>query len=326
MDAEVAGIRKPEPPLILSTWSFGPIANRAALASLRAGGSALDAAVAGATAVEDDPTVDSVGIGGIPDASGRVSLDASVMTDPDRCGSVCYVRGYPHAARMARAVMDRTIHIMLAADGAESFAALQGFARHETDLLTPQARAAHEKWAAARAAHVPAPGEKLGVLPPMNVEERYAQARGPREPMHDTVCVLVRSGTLAGVCTTSGLGHKLPGRVGDSPIIGHGLYVDQQAGAATATGNGELMMGVCGSFLAVELMRQGRTPMEAIVEVLTRVTRRYTLTPSHQSAMLAVRADGLWASASLRPGFSHCVTDSMSGPERLEPAQRVVIA
>jgi N4-(beta-N-acetylglucosaminyl)-L-asparaginase len=326
MDPEPARIATPEPPLILSTWSFGPIANRAALASLRAGASPLDAAVAGATAVEDDPTVDSVGVGGIPDASGRVSLDASVMTDPDRCGSVCFVRGYAHAARMAREVMDRTMHVMLAGDGAEAFAKGQGFPRHESDLLTPDARAAHERWIAARAAHVPAAGEKLGVLPPMNVEERYAQARGTREPMHDTVCVLVRHGSLAGVCTTSGLGHKLPGRVGDSPIVGHGLYVDQQAGAATATGNGELMMGVCGSFLAVELMRQGRTPMEAIVEVLTRISRRYTLTASHQSAMLAVRADGLWASASLRPGFSHCVTDSMSGPERLEPGQRVVLA
>lgn len=297
---------------VLSTWSFGPIANAAAWPILSRGGSALDAAVAGATAVEDDPAVDSVGTGGLPDASGQVSLDASVMTGPDRCGSVCYLRGFPNAAQLARRVMERTIHVMLAGEGAERFAERQGFVRRET--LTPDARAAWEQWR--REGGSVGGAEREGWLPPMNVEERYRAARltgaAKPDPSHDTVCVLARdqAGTLAGVCTTSGLGFKVPGRVGDSPIIGHGLYVEQGVGAVTATGNGELIMGVCGSFLGVEEMRRGRAPAEALAEVLRRVARSYALQPDHQVALVALRADGQWAAASLRPGFSYCYTDS----------------
>ncbi|MCE2652217.1 MAG: N(4)-(beta-N-acetylglucosaminyl)-L-asparaginase [Planctomycetaceae bacterium] len=313
-------------PAVLSTWSFGRVANAAAWETLCKGGSPLDAAVAGASAVEDDPRVDSVGVGGLPDASGRVSLDACVMENPDRCGGVCYVRSYASAARLARRVMEDTIHVLLAGDGAEAFAKASGFVPHAEDLLTGESRDAYARWKAERAAAGGrAAGAKMGVLPPMNVEERYAQAggEGSPEPSHDTVCVLVRNPQvsghqLAGVCTTSGLGFKIPGRVGDSPIIGHGLYVDQTAGAATATGNGELIMGVCGSFLAVELMRQGRTPAEAVGEVLRRVASRYAIQPEHQVAMIALRADGAWASGSLRPGFSHCLT---TGPSlTAEPA------
>ncbi len=320
-------------PLVLSTWSFGPVANAAAVAEFARGGSALDAAVAGATAVEDDVSVDSVGVGGLPDASGRVSLDACVMTDPDRCGGVCAVRGYANVARIARRVMERTIHVLLAGEGAEAFAAREGFARHARDLLTPEAKAAWEKWK--RDHPGVKPGEREGVLPPMNVEERYARARGgasggpPRnargEPSHDTVCVLTRDGAgqVAGVCTTSGLGFKVPGRVGDSPIIGHGLYVDSRVGGASATGNGELIMGVCGSFLAVELMRQGRTPTEAVVGVLERVAASYDVRPEHQAALIVMRRDGAWASGSLRPGFSHCISDERG--TRLEAGQAVLV-
>lgn len=298
-------------PLVLSTWSFGAVGNAAAWPILAAGGTSLDAVVAGATAVENDPSVDSVGIGGLPDAGGRVSLDACVMEDPDRCGSVCYLRGYPNATQVARRVMDRTIHFMLAGDGAAAFAASEGFPRHPDDLLTPASRAAWERWRAEHA-HDHAVAGRRGFLPPMNVEERYSRDRAPPSPAsHDTVCLLAMdsTGRLAGACTTSGLGFKIPGRVGDSPIIGHGLYVDQEAGAAAATGNGELIMGVCGSFLAVEFMRQGREPLEALLEVLRRIDRRCRPSPQQQAAMLAVRSDGAWASAALRPGFMHCLRD-----------------
>lgn len=307
--------------MLLSTWSFGRVANAAGWPVLAAGGEALDAAVAGATAVEEDPAVDSVGIGGLPDASGQVSLDACVMTDPDRCGAVCYVRRFPHAAGIARRVMERTIYIMLAGEGAERFAESEGFAPRQ--LLTDEARRQWEAWRQTAGARGQEDG-RLGYTPPMNVEERYHRAR---EPMHDTVCVLARDATggLAGVCTTSGLGFKLPGRVGDSPIIGHGLYVEQSVGAATATGNGELIMGVCGSFLAVELMRQGRPPEDALMGVLERaaaVSTRRGAKADHQAALVAIRADGAWAAASLRPGFSYCLTTA-TGTE-LRPAPRVL--
>lgn len=314
-------------PLVLSTWSFGPTANAAAWPILANHGHALDAAVAGASAVELDPTVDSVGIGGLPDSSGLLSLDASVMTDPDRCGSVCFLRGFANTAQIARRVMDSTHHVMLAGDGAAAFARAEGFPEHPANRLTPHAQHEYATWLARRS---PAQlANYRGEPPPMNVEERYRLAHSPSlptrpEPHHDTVCVLTRdsSARLAGVCTTSGLAFKMPGRVGDSPIIGAGLYVDQAAGAASATGNGELIIGVSGSFLAVELMRQGRSPLEAISAVLERIAARFTLLPAHQVALIAVRADGLWASASLRPGFSRAVTTTEG--TSLQPAERVL--
>lgn len=314
---------------LLSTWSFGQVAARAAFPALAAGGSALDAVVAGASAVELDPTVDSVGVGGLPDASGRLSLDASVMTDPDRAGSVCFVRGFAHPTKIARDVMERTIHVMLAGDGAEAFARRLGHAERDQDALTDHARRLYLQW---RDAHSEADaGGREGYTPPMNVEERYRRdsaADGSRagEPLpgHDTISLLARdrAGRLAGACTTSGLAFKLPGRVGDSPIIGHGLYVDQRAGAAAGTGTGELIMGVCGSFLIVEFMRQGLDPRAAIRRTLERIAERFTLHPDHQAGFIAMAPDGRWASGALRPGFTHCISDEKG--TRLEAADTLM--
>lgn len=299
-------------PLVLSTWSFGRVANAAAWPILTSHGSAIDSVVAGATAVEDDPRVDSVGVGGLPDASGRVSLDACVMTNPEPggIGSVCFVRGRAHVTELARSVMDQTMHVMLAGAGAEAYADRLGLPAHASDLLTPESRSEYLRWRSSKSDAQLA--QYVGEPPPMNVEERYRDAAADRtgvsEPSHDTVCVLARDsrGRLAGACTTSGLAFKMPGRVGDSPIVGHGLYVDQEVGAATATGNGELVMAHCGSFLAVEQMRQGREPAEAICDVLRRIIRRLgdRLHAHHQVGMIALRNDGVWASASLRPGFT----------------------
>lgn len=314
-------------PLMLSTWSFGPVANAAGFPGLLKGGPALDAAVAAAQAVELDPTIWSVGLGGIPDADGQVSLDACVMTDPHRCGSVAFVRKYATAAAIARRVMERTVHVMLVGEGAESFAAREGF--HPRPLLTGPAREEWLKWSTDPAS---LDGERYkGWLPPVNVEE---SARTPRlgapmangEPYsHDTVSILARdaAGALAGACSTSGMAFKVPGRVGDSPIIGQGLYVDQRAGAAAATGTGELIMGVCGSFLAVELMRQGWSPQLAIVEVLRRIADRFEVRREHQVALIAMTPAGEWASAALRPGFSHTISDNDG--TRVEPAQVVLM-
>lgn len=314
-------------PLVLSTWSFGPVANGPAMNALESGGSALDAVVAAATAVEDDPKVNSVGVGGLPDAGGGVSLDGCVMTDPDRCGSVCYLRNYANPVAIARAVMEKTIHVMLAGDGAEAFAQREGFLRRE--LLSEEAAAEWRTW---RSHPGSLDREKYrGWLPPLNVEEIKdgvaARSTGGQhaEPSHDTVSILARDagGKLAGACSTSGMAFKVPGRVGDSPIIGHGLYVDQRAGAAAATGTGELIMGVCGSFLAVELMRGGATPLEAILGVLNRIAERFALRPEHQVAMVAMGPGGGWASAALKPGFHHTISDERG--TRVEPAQRVVL-
>lgn len=315
-------------PVIFSTWSFGPVANEPGMAVMRAGGAALEAVVTGATAVEDDPSINSVGVGGLPDASGRVSLDGCVMTDPNRCGSVACVRRFANPCAIARRVMEKTIHVMLVGDGADGFAAREGFQPRE--LLTDHARREWEKWLSD-----PANLEReryRGWIPPLNVEEQArvgkSTVRGGDGPggSHDTVSILALDthGRLAGACSTSGMAFKLPGRVGDSPIIGHGLYVEQGVGAAAATGNGELVMGVSGSFLAVELMRRGASPVDAAVEVLQRIVMKFDLGPDHQVAMIVMGPRGEWGSAAIRPGFSHTITDSQG--TRVEGAQKVLLS
>jgi N4-(beta-N-acetylglucosaminyl)-L-asparaginase len=225
--------------VVIATWPFGQTAVKTAAPLLQAGKPALDAALAGAQAVEDDPTVHSVGYGGLGNSLGTVQLDACVMDGQTlACGAVAGLENVRHAAAVARRVMEKTPHILLVGQGAQQFALQQGFPL-ET-LLTPESVA---EW-----------------------EKRRPSANRPRElPGHDTVTVLAldRKGSLGGVCTTSGLAHKLPGRVGDSPLIGSGLYVDNTAGAAGATGVGEEIIRIGGSLLIVEAMRAGKTPQEA---------------------------------------------------------------
>lgn len=298
-------------PFILTTWSFGPVGNDAAMPILLDGGAALDAVIAAATVFEDDPSIDSVGVGGLPDADGELSLDGAVMTDPNRCGAACFIRHFANPVQIARHVMDKTIHITLAGAGAEDFAQRQGFERRP--LLTDKAREVWEQWR-----HDPRNIDRKryqGWLPPLNKEEMegvdagrpYRNGAGS----HDTVSIIARDaeGKLATACSTSGMAFKVPGRVGDSPIIGQGLYCDQKAGAAASTGTGELISGVCGSFLVVEKMRAGATPVEAIRAALERVRDTYDLLEDHQVAFVAVGAEGEWASGALRPGFHHTITD-----------------
>jgi isoaspartyl peptidase/L-asparaginase-like protein (Ntn-hydrolase superfamily) len=324
-------------PTILSTWSFGPIGNAPAIDLLRAGGSALEAVVAAATAIENDPSINSVGIGGLPDAEGRVSLDGCVMTDPHRCGSVACLRRFANPVAIARLVMERTIHVMLVGEDAERFAEREGFSPAE--LLTDHARHEWERWRSDP--RTLERGRYRGWIPPLNVEELARSPGGPPcvhagdgpAASHDTVSILAidQSGALAGACSTSGMAFKVPGRVGDSPIIGHGLYVDSEVGGAAATGNGELVMGTCASFLAVELMRRGASPLDAITDALTRITRRFTLDHDHQVAMIAMaRAPSSaetswkgWASAALRTGFHHTITDDRG--TRVEPPHVVLL-
>lgn len=238
-------------PIVIATWQFGRTAVAVAGELLKRGSPALDAAIAGAQAVEDDPKVDSVGFGGIGNAIGTVSLDACVMEGRTlACGAVAALENVRHAAAVARRVMEKTPHVLLVGEGAKTFALQQGFPL-ET-LLTPESAASWEK-------RRPKPNKP--VAPAGNSDN------------HDTVTVLALDdkGRLGGVCTTSGLAHKMPGRVGDSPIIGSGLYVDDTAGAAGATGVGEEIIRISGSSYIVELMRAGKSPQEACELAIQRV-------------------------------------------------------
>lgn len=301
-------------PMMLSTWSFGQRGHARAWPILASGGPSLDAVEAACRVVEQDPEIDSVGFGGLPDASGEVSLDASIMLSPARHGSVTYVRRFLHVASLARRVMEHTPHRMLSGDGAERFAREQGF--EPTVLLSDGARQAWERWRAQGGASPVDQSRDSGRgLRPVDADQSGRLFRSAAEMSgHDTIGTLAidRAGVLAGACSTSGMPYKLPGRVGDSPIVGHGLYVDPQAGAATATGTGELIMGVCGSFLIVEMMRRGAPPDEAIREALERIERTHNLRPEHQAAFIALTPRGQWGAGALRPGFKVAVRDEVA--------------
>src|SRR5579871_4034138 len=216
-------------PVVISTWPFGMSANEVAWGLLAKGGAALDAVESGIIHCEDDTSVDSVGWGGLPDAEGEVTLDASIMDHQGRCGAVACLHRVRHAIKVARMVMELTPHVMLAGESATRFAIDHGLP--QTNLLSPQAGKSFDDWRLAEGA----------------------------EPGHDTIGMLAidAKGNLAGGCSTSGTKFKLPGRVGDSPIVGAGLYLLPGIGAASATGVGEEVMKVCGSFSVVENMRRG---------------------------------------------------------------------
>jgi isoaspartyl peptidase/L-asparaginase-like protein (Ntn-hydrolase superfamily) len=245
---------------VVATWPFGRTAVKAAVPLLEAGKPALDAAIEGAQAVEDDPTVHSVGFGGLGNALGTVQLDACVMDGETlACGGVAGLENVRHPAALARRVMDKTPHVLLVGEGARLFALQQGFPL-ET-LLTPESVA---EWYKTRPKARPADG-------PAKLVPNPGDQASPDN--HDTVTVLAldRKGSLGGACSTSGMAHKLPGRVGDSPLIGAGLYVDNQGGAAGGTGVGEEIIRVGGSFLIVEQLRAGKTPQEACEFAVRRV-------------------------------------------------------
>jgi N4-(beta-N-acetylglucosaminyl)-L-asparaginase len=237
--------------VVIATWPFGRTAAAVAAPLLQQGQPALDAALTGAQAIEDDPKVNSVGFGGLANAIGTVQLDACLMDGATlACGAVAGLENIRHPAALARRVMEKTPHVLLVGEGARLFALQQGFPL-ET-LNTPESVAEWEKRR---------PREQRPDAP----RKEPAPPPGAPPGSHDTVTVLAldQKGSLGGVCSTSGLAHKLPGRVGDSPLIGPGLYVDNTAGAAGATGVGEEIIRIGGSVLVVESMRAGRSPQEA---------------------------------------------------------------
>ncbi len=288
-------------PVVISTWRHGVPANDAAWKILSGGGSALDAVEAGVMVPEGDPEVTSVGYGGLPDEDCRVTLDASIMGPDGNAGSVAFVEGYKHPISIARKVMEETDHVMIVGDGAEEFARKTGFPREE--LLTEKAREAWHKW-------------KAG----LSAEDDWFP---PRED-HDTIgmVALDASGGLAGACTTSGLAWKIPGRVGDSPLVGHGLYVDQDVGAATATGVGEAVTKTCGSFLVVELMRRGLSPQEACRKALERIIEKHGGAPDFQVAYIAVNRKGDIGALSIQEGFQYALC--VDGKNELMDAEHLL--
>jgi len=241
-------------PVVIATWTFGKLAVEVASKMLAEGKSALDAVIAGAQAVENDPSVRSVGFGSLPDRIGRLTLDSCVMDGKTLdCGAVAGLEHIRSASAVARRVMEKTPHVLLTGEGAKWFALQQGFA-----LEMPHTLEGIREWID-KHPKAKKPGEKEQYNGPEDITLPISEWN------HDTVTVLGldKAGNLGGVCTTSGLAYKLPGRVGDSPIIGAGLYADNEAGAAGATGVGEEVIRISGSTYVVELMRAGKKPQEA---------------------------------------------------------------
>jgi len=276
-------------PTIISTWNHGIPANAEAIKVLQSGGSVLDAVEKALRIVESDPAGPSVGVGGRPDRDGIVTLDASIMGPDGNAGSVCYLQDIEHPISVARRVMEKTPHVMLAGDGALQFALQNGFKKRK--LLTPQSERAWKDW-----------------LKESNYDPVSNWENEPNK-YHDTIGLVAvdQNGDLAGGCTTSGLAFKMHGRVGDSPVIGAGLFVDNEIGAATATGMGELVLKTLGSFLVVELMRNGRTPHEACREAVLRIVTKGPENVKRQVGFIAINKRGETGAFSLQPGFNYAL-------------------
>ena len=269
-------------PVILSTWDHGIPANDAAMETLRSGGTALDAAERGVMVTEADVTNRSVGLTGYPDRDGIVTLDACIMDGDGRAGSVCFVQGIKHPVALARKVMENTPHVMMVGKGAEQYARELGIAQLP-NTLPADVQTAWENWK-----------KDSKYQPVINIEN------------HDTIGLLVMdaNGRFAGACTTSGLAWKMHGRVGDSPIIGAGLYVDNEVGGATCTGVGEYVLRTLASFLAVERMRMGDTPQQACEEAIRRIKTRHADVRNVQVGILALDKQGRHGAASIHDGFT----------------------
>jgi len=268
-------------PLVIATWDVKN-ATAKAMEVLQAGGNALDAVEQGCRVEEANEKGQSVGKGGLPDRDGNVTLDACIMDKHGNCGSVVYLQNITHAVSVARKVMEDTPHVMLAGEGAKQFAVSKGF--EPEDLLTEASKEAWKKWKV-----------EAQYKPIINIEN------------HDTIGMLAidKNGDISGACTTSGLAYKMGGRVGDSPIIGAGLFVDNEIGAAVATGLGEEVVKTVGSFLVVELMRQGKSPQTACEEAISRIVNKPNNNyKNFQVGYIAVNKKGETGQYSIHQWFS----------------------
>jgi N4-(beta-N-acetylglucosaminyl)-L-asparaginase len=284
-------------PIVISTWNHGLAANKAAWNILENGGSALDAVEAGVRVTESDAGNRSVGLGGLPDREGKVTLDACIMNHENECGSVAFLQDIEHPISVARKVMEDTPHVMLVGKGAYDFAISKGFVHK--DLFTPEAKEEWLKWK----------------------ESEDKQKPEINSENHDTIGMLAMDaeGNISGSCTTSGWAFKLHGRVGDSPIIGAGLFVDNEIGGACATGMGEAVIRIAGSAIVVELMRQGKSPNEACKEAVDRIIKKHKDIKGLQVGFLAINKNGEVGGHSVYSGFNYAQKDNTTEEMKSAP-------
>jgi N4-(beta-N-acetylglucosaminyl)-L-asparaginase len=292
-------------PIVISTWDFGKEANLEAWKTLSVKGSALDAVEYGVKVPEADPNNQSVGMGGLPDRDGKVTLDACIMDEKGNCGSVMCLEHIVHAISVARLVMEKTPHVILAGDGALQFALEQGFKRE--NLLTEKSKQDWINWL------------KTSKYESLNNRENQKKTKEKNQIQggadnHDTIGMLALDSfnNLSGACTTSGMAYKIHGRVGDSPVIGAGLYVDNEIGAATSTGVGEEVIRIVGSHLVVELMRQGLNPKEACKKAVERIIRKSPERAKNlQVGFLALNKNGNYGAYALQKGFTYAIKSEL---------------
>ena len=290
-------------PLVISTWDAGIDANIAAWQVLRNGGRALDAVEQGVMVTEASQTC-CVGLGANPDRDGHVTLDASIMDEHGNCGSVAFLERIKHPISVARRVMEKTPHVMLVGSGAQQFAVSEGFTLEE-EKLSEDAKKAYDEWL-----------KKSQYKPAINIENTKGHNSFAPNKLsngswnHDTIGMLAidAKGNLSGSCTTSGMGFKMRGRLGDSPIIGAGLFVDNEVGAAVATGLGEEVIKICGTHLIVELMRQGMHPEDACKKAIERIIKRNgEKIKDIQVAFLALNKKGVYGAYCIQKGFNYAL-------------------
>jgi len=295
-------------PIVISTWDAGINANKGAWQVLRSGGRALDAVEQGVMVTESEQSC-CVGLGAWPDRDGFVTLDASIMDENGNCGSVAFIERIKHPISVARRVMEKTPHVMLVGVGAQQFAVEQGFPL-ESGELSGDAKKAYEEWL-----------KKSEYKPVINIENSkkggggnaFAPLKLPTGGFnHDTIgmVALDAQGNLSGSCTTSGMAFKVRGRVGDSPIIGAGLFVDNEVGAATATGVGEEVIKTCGTHLVVQLMAQGLHPEEACKKAVEKIVRNLTKNnrlKDTQVGFIAINKQGEHGAYCIQKGFNYAV-------------------
>ena len=276
-------------PMVISTWPHGFEANIAAWEVLMENGRALDAVEKGVRVTELDPVVTSVGVGSYPDRDGNITLDASIMNEHGNCGAVAFMQHIKTPISVARMVMEKTPHVMLAGDGALQFALANGFKKE--DLHTDFSRQQWKEW---KKNHNPVPIDLHN---------------------HDTISMLAidNKGDISGACTTGGLAYKQPGRVGDSPIIGAGLYVDNEVGGAGATGVGEVIMKTLGAHLIVELMRNGLSPQDACKEAVMRAVKKIPDAENLPVYYIAVNKQGEFGAYGTNTAFEYAVYTESKG-------------
>ena len=296
-------------PVVVSTWDSGLRANAAGWPVLVKGGRALDAVEAAGRAAEDEQSC-CVGLGAYPDRDGKVTLDSCIMDEKANCGAVSFIDRIKHPVSVARKVMETTPHVMLSGEGARQFAVENGFPL-ESGELSPSAAAEWKKWL-----------ERSKYKPVINIENMKSRGQmslaapyffDDGRPNHDTMgtIALDASSNLSGMVTTSGMAFKMHGRVGDSPIIGAGLFVDNEVGAAVSSGVGEEVIRICGTHTVIEQMRFGRSPEQACMEAVKRIVKRDPAKAKDiQVGFVALSNKGEVGAYAIQKGFSYSVTNS----------------